>query len=124
MKITVDGQITIRVLPASGDHVRFEVVETGTCTAPADRERLFEELRRKGPPSNRAFGVGLGISIARGLVEAMGGRIGAEMRPGRDSTSWFTVPLPVDWFRVAPPGAARRRGAVMALTGPLRRRRR
>ena len=66
------------------------VADTGTGIAPENLENIFDrywQVRASG----RA-GAGLGLSIARGIVEAHGGRIWAESEMGRGSTFWFTVP--------------------------------
>jgi two-component system sensor histidine kinase KdpD len=50
---------------------------------PADLERIFEKFYRGGKSDGRKTGVGLGLTIAKGLVEAMGGRIWAESPAAR-----------------------------------------
>lgn len=69
------------------------VADSGHGIPEEELSRLFDPFvraaRRKGGPG----GVGLGLAIARGLVEAHGGRITAENRPGGGATFRFTLPL-------------------------------
>lgn len=62
---------------------------------PADQlDHIFEKFHRVEQGDNReTYGYGLGLYIARGLVEALGGRIWAESTPGEGSTFYFTLPL-------------------------------
>jgi signal transduction histidine kinase len=73
-----------------GEAVRFEVSDTGEGIAPEYQERIFEKFFRV--PGTRAGGVGLGLYLAREIVQAHGGDMGVESAPGRGSTFWFTVP--------------------------------
>ncbi len=67
------------------------VVDQGPGLAPDELERVFEPFyRRLGDPRS---GAGLGLAIARGFVEANGGRVWAESRPGQGAT--FALALPV-----------------------------
>ena len=52
----------------------------GPGVKPADLERIFEKFYRGGRSDGRKTGTGLGLSISRGLIEAMGGRIGRKAR--------------------------------------------
>ena len=67
------------------------VADTGPGIAPGERDQIFEPFRRGADAAYR--GTGLGLAIARGIVEAHGGRIGVESRPGAGSEFWFTLPL-------------------------------
>ncbi|MGH9001388.1 MAG: ATP-binding protein [Acidimicrobiia bacterium] len=97
---------TVRV-EASFDGVAGELAvavhDVGKGIPPAELPRLFNKFFR-GSEGGRPSGSGLGLYIARGLVEAHGGRIGAESRLGEGST--FTFTLPSDGFERANPGAA------------------
>lgn len=63
------------------DDVELRIVDHGPGVAPEHRERIFEPFQRLGDRSNDT-GVGLGLAVARGFVEAMGGRIRMEDTPG------------------------------------------
>jgi signal transduction histidine kinase len=72
--------------------VRIVVRDYGIGIAPADQERIFEKFQRLAT-SQLAGGVGLGLWIVRGIVEASGGFVELSSKPGEGST--FTVRLPI-----------------------------
>jgi signal transduction histidine kinase len=83
------GHITVGV-EAAGDEVIFSVRDDGPGIAAEDLPHLFEPFWQA---RRRTFsGAGLGLAIARGIVEAHGGRITVESSPGRGSTFRFTIP--------------------------------
>ena len=74
--------------------LELEVADTGRGIAPEDLPRLFDRFYRADPSRSRSTGgSGLGLTIARRLVEAHGGTIGAESVPGEGSR--FTIRLPL-----------------------------
>jgi two-component system, OmpR family, sensor kinase len=78
----------------STDSVRISVSDEGPGIAVEDQEAIFERFRRLGPHLNRSSGgAGLGLYIARRIVEAMSGRIWVESEPGQGCR--FHVSLPV-----------------------------
>ena len=91
LKFTPEGgQVTVRAR-VSDLEARTEVADTGPGIPEAHRSHLFEpfwQARQAGRHS-----AGLGLAIAKGIVEAHGGRIGVESSEGRGSTFWFTLPL-------------------------------
>ena len=87
-----DGTIYISARDA-GDEVQVEVSDTGDGVREQDRERLFERTYRADPSRSRSSGgAGLGLSIAKGIVEAHGGRIWFESAVGQGSKFSFTIP--------------------------------
>jgi signal transduction histidine kinase len=73
-----------------GDVVRISVEDRGPGIAPEDLPRIFERYYRG--QRHEGEGLGLGLFIVRKLVEAHGGRIWADSRPGQGSTFTFTLP--------------------------------
>ncbi len=70
----------------------LEVADSGPGLAPEDIDKVFEKFYR-GQSYGRRGGAGLGLAICRGIVEAHGGRIWAENRPGGGAVFRFTLPL-------------------------------
>ena len=81
------------------DQALISVMDRGAGINPGELERVFEKFYRGRPFSgskagcNRVEGTGMGLAIAKGIVEAHGGRIRAENRQGGGATVSFTLPL-------------------------------
>jgi len=76
---------------SEGTGVTVEVADRGPGLAPGEEQRVFEKFYRGHPATAR--GAGLGLAICWGFVEAHGGRIWAENRPGGGAAFRFTIPL-------------------------------
>jgi signal transduction histidine kinase len=85
-----DGAVAVRVAPLRGE-IRVAVEDTGEGLDSEARERMFERFWR-ADRSRTSSGAGLGLAIARGLVEAHGGRIWAEDREDGGARVCFTLP--------------------------------
>lgn len=93
VKFTRAGRVTCSVR-AAADEVVVTVRDTGRGIAPEDQERVFEPFRQSSdtlPEGPR--GTGLGLPIARQIVEAHGGRMWLESEPGAGSAFSFTLPV-------------------------------
>jgi signal transduction histidine kinase len=86
------GRIELRADRTSDSEVTLSICDTGSGVAPEDLERIFERFYC-ADPAREGAGAGLGLSIARALVEAHGGRIWAENRP--EGGACFKIILPI-----------------------------
>jgi len=81
------GQVTLAVAQRDGA-VEVSVQDTGRGMSEEEQQRAFEPYYR-----GKGGGAGLGLTIARAIVEAHGGQMGIESSPGQGSRIWFTLPL-------------------------------
>ncbi len=88
----VGGTVTIAAL-ATDDAIAIEVRDSGEGIDPADRERVFEAFYRGDAARSRGAGAGLGLTIARAIVQGHGGTIAIASVRGEGTTVRLTLPL-------------------------------
>jgi signal transduction histidine kinase/ActR/RegA family two-component response regulator len=93
VKFTDRGAITVRATWSAPGTLRVAIEDSGIGIEQSEIARLFEVFAQGDTSDTRRYaGSGLGLSIARRLVQLMGGEIGARSAMGAGSTFWFTVP--------------------------------
>jgi signal transduction histidine kinase len=90
VKFTPAGGRIVISAALVGDKVKFAVIDTGPGIPPEQVARVFGRFWQARPSDRR--GLGLGLTIAKSIVEAHGGEIGVESIVGEGTTFWFTVP--------------------------------
>ncbi len=96
VKFTESGEVTLTVTPLgeSPDAVslRFSIRDTGIGIDPEAQQRIFEPFHQADASNTRKYGgTGLGLTISRQIVEAMGGTVGVVSTPGVGSEFWFVL---------------------------------
>lgn len=89
----VGGIILFRALPIA-DGVRIEVTDRGPGLSEAKQAQLFEPFNRLGLERSTVEGHGIGLALAKRMVELMGGSIGVKSKPGEGATFWIELPAP------------------------------
>ena len=88
-------EIIVSVAAGPDAEVAISVTDQGPGIPPEQQGRIFERFYRgDGSDAQRVYGHGLGLYVARGLVEAMNGRLEVASEPGRGSRFTFTLPAP------------------------------
>ncbi len=87
------GAVTVACRKVANAMLRVEVSDTGPGIREADQPRLFEPFDRLGNETSDIEGTGIGLTIAKQLVEAMGGAIDFNSVEGVGSTFWVDLPI-------------------------------
>ncbi|MFF3644550.1 ATP-binding protein [Streptomyces sp. NPDC002564] len=90
VKYAAEGETVKVSASALGERVEIRVVDRGPGVPDSAKDRIFAPFQRYGD-APRGAGVGLGLAVARGFVEAMGGTIAAEDTPGGGLTMVLTL---------------------------------
>jgi PAS domain S-box-containing protein len=97
LKFTERGSIRLEVSAESSPVLRFVVRDTGIGVPVDAKERIFEKFAQADASTTRRFGgTGLGLTICRRLVFALGGEIGVESIAGAGATFWFNLPINIE----------------------------
>jgi signal transduction histidine kinase len=105
------GRVSVTAAPA-GDTVRFSVIDTGPGIPPDEISQIFRPMWQARRDDVR--GIGLGLSIARAIVEAHGQKMDVTSELGKGTEFWFTLPValpassPAQPFLESVPTAANR----------------
>ena len=104
VKFTDSGKVCLRVLPAPATdaldgpptaRLRFEVADSGIGMNAQQLGRIFQPFEQVTTAQRREGGTGLGLAISQELVRLMGGTIDVVSEPGKGSTFWFEITVPV-----------------------------
>jgi len=93
IKFTNHGYVELGLFLRDGETLQFYVTDTGIGIPPDKLPVIFERFRQVDDSASRKFGgVGLGLAIAKGLVEQMHGKIWVHTQQNQGSTFFFTIP--------------------------------
>ncbi|MBT5925956.1 MAG: response regulator, partial [Verrucomicrobia bacterium] len=100
IKFTERGGVAVKVMEgvasSKGEQIRIEVEDTGIGIGDGDKKDLFEAFIQLDSSDTRKFGgAGLGLTICKRIVQAMGGVIGVEAQSQRGSSFWVEIPFKV-----------------------------
>jgi len=99
VKFTATGGVAAKMSRQGSDdrgRLQFEITDSGIGIEPGEQQSLFDRFRQADGSATRRFGgAGLGLSIARGLAEQMGGTITVSSAPGEGSTFRVEIAAPV-----------------------------
>lgn len=113
VKFTPEGGVITLSAARADDEIQCAIADTGSGIPPEDLPRIFGKFWQSKRGDHR--GVGLGLAIARGIVEAHGGNIGVRSEVGRGSVFSFSLPVWKDADTVEEP---RKTAASMTTRDP------
>ncbi|MEI6334692.1 MAG: ATP-binding protein [Methylococcaceae bacterium] len=106
------GTVEVQCTENTPGYIRVSIKDTGAGLSPEQLTQLFQSFNRLGQESGNKEGTGIGLMVAKQLIELMGGVIGVDSRVGTGSVFWFEFPLMIE------PHPDLEAGVVKALPNP------
>ncbi len=121
IKFTERGTVKVQLQPEpdlGGQFIRLSVADTGIGIRPENIEKIFESFVQEDASIKRRYGgTGLGLTIARDLIHAMGGILNVESKLQTGSTFWISLPTHLPYSPTKRPELFRDRFAAYDLGG-------
>jgi two-component system sensor histidine kinase KdpD len=89
----MESTIELRLKIVNERTLYISVSDQGPGIPLPDRSKIYHRFTRLGESERAQYGIGLGLSVVKAIVEAHHGEVGMEERPGGGSIFWFTIPL-------------------------------
>ena len=93
-----DGTITVSIRPSNDGRLRISVTDTGHGIAVSRQKELFQPFSRLDAANSEIEGSGIGLMIAKDLIEMMGGTMDLDSTVGKGTTFWIEVPIVEEAF--------------------------
>src|SRR4029077_19606663 len=87
----VGGTLVVECAASGAERVRVNVKDSGAGLTAEEMDQLFQPFNRLGREGGGQEGTGIGLVVARQLIELMGGTIGVESAVGKGSVFWFEL---------------------------------
>ena len=89
----MESTIELRLKIVNERTLHISVSDQGPGIPLQDRSKLYHQFTRLGETERAQYGIGLGLSVVKAIIEAHHGEVGMEERPSGGSIFWFTIPL-------------------------------
>jgi two-component system sensor histidine kinase KdpD len=89
----MDSTIELRLHKMDGRNLRVSVSDRGPGIPVPERSKLYQSFMRLGEAERAQYGIGLGLSVVKAIIEAHRGEVGMKERQGGGSIFWFTIPV-------------------------------
>lgn len=89
----MESIIELRLQITDGSNLRVSVSDRGPGIPSSEQSKLYHRFMRLGANEKAQYGIGLGLSVVKAIVEAHRGKVGMRERPGGGSIFWFTIPV-------------------------------
>ncbi|MEE9564343.1 MAG: ATP-binding protein, partial [Candidatus Hydrothermarchaeaceae archaeon] len=94
IKFNKEGGEVVVEAKQKGDMIEVSIADTGIGIVKDDLPKVFDRLYQADSSSSRAYGgTGLGLAVVKEIIEAHGGKVGVESKPGKGSRLCFTLPI-------------------------------
>lgn len=93
IKLSPDGSELVVKIRADEQFGKIDVIDQGPGLAPEDQQKIFDWFQQTSDQKRKRGSSGLGLAIARRIIEQHGGNIGVISESGAGADFWFTVPL-------------------------------
>ena len=89
----IDQPIELALDLRQENTLKISVADRGSGIPAEDKQNIFRRFVRLDEKDNAQYGIGLGLSVVKTIVESHGGAVGLDERQGGGTTFWFTIPL-------------------------------